>query len=86
MESLGNNHGFVDGNKRIAFNAADVFLGATVFTSRSKGWGSVISGDAKVGQPAPNLRVDTGTRQADGLISDAVIGVPSRGSDRIRVA
>jgi death on curing protein len=26
MESLGNNHGFVDGNKRIAFAAADVFL------------------------------------------------------------
>jgi death-on-curing protein len=26
MESLGNNHGFVDGNKRIAFTATDVFL------------------------------------------------------------
>jgi death-on-curing protein len=26
MESLGNNHGFVDGNKRITFTAADVFL------------------------------------------------------------
>jgi death on curing protein len=26
MESLGNNHGFVDGNKRIAFVATDVFL------------------------------------------------------------
>lgn len=26
MESLGNNHGFVDGSKRIAFTAADVFL------------------------------------------------------------
>lgn len=26
MESLGNNHGFVDGNKRIAFTAADVSL------------------------------------------------------------
>jgi death-on-curing protein len=26
MESLGNNHGFWDGNKRIAFTAADVFL------------------------------------------------------------
>src|ERR1700740_207121 len=26
MESLGNNHGFLDGNKRIAFAAADVFL------------------------------------------------------------
>ena len=26
MESLGNNHGFIDGNKRIAFSAADVFL------------------------------------------------------------
>ena len=25
MESLANNHGFVDGNKRIAFAAADVF-------------------------------------------------------------
>jgi death on curing protein len=26
MESLGNNHGFLDGNKRIAFTAPDVFL------------------------------------------------------------
>jgi death-on-curing protein len=26
MESLGHNHGFLDGNKRIAFIAADVFL------------------------------------------------------------
>ena len=26
MESLANNHGFVDGNKRIAFAAADTFL------------------------------------------------------------
>ena len=26
MESLGNHHGFLDGNKRIAFTATDVFL------------------------------------------------------------
>ena len=26
MESLGMNHGFIDGNKQIAFTAADVFL------------------------------------------------------------
>jgi death-on-curing protein len=26
MESLGNNHGFLDSNKRIAFTATDVFL------------------------------------------------------------
>ncbi len=26
MGSLGNNHGFLDGNKRIAFTATDVFL------------------------------------------------------------
>ena len=26
MESLGSNHGFLDGNKRVAFTAADVFL------------------------------------------------------------
>jgi len=26
MESLGNNHGFLDGNKRIAFTATDVFF------------------------------------------------------------
>jgi death on curing protein len=31
MESLGNNHGFIDGNKRIAFTAADVFLGRNGF-------------------------------------------------------
>jgi death on curing protein len=26
MESMGNNHGFIDGNKRIPFAAADTFL------------------------------------------------------------
>ena len=26
MESLGNNHGFLDGNKRVAFAATDTFL------------------------------------------------------------
>jgi death on curing protein len=31
MESLGNNHGFLDGNKRIAFTAADVFLRSNGF-------------------------------------------------------
>ena len=31
MESLGMNHGFIDGNKRIAFTAADVFLGRNGF-------------------------------------------------------
>jgi len=31
MESLANNHGFLDGNKRIAFTAADVFLGRNGF-------------------------------------------------------
>ena len=31
MESLGNNHGFIDGNKRIAFAATDVFLGRNGF-------------------------------------------------------
>src|SRR6266849_870969 len=33
MESLGNNHGFLDGNKRIAFTAADVFLRRNGFYS-----------------------------------------------------
>jgi death on curing protein len=31
MESLGNNHGFLDGNKRIAFTAPDVFLRRNAF-------------------------------------------------------
>jgi death on curing protein len=31
MESLGNNHGLLDGNKRIAFTAADVFLRRNAF-------------------------------------------------------
>jgi death on curing protein len=31
LESLANNHGFVDGNKRIAFTAADVFLRSNGF-------------------------------------------------------
>jgi death-on-curing protein len=39
MESLGNNHGFLDGNKRIAFTAADVFL-------RRNGFYIVVGGTA----------------------------------------
>jgi death on curing protein len=31
MESLGNSHGFLDGNQRIAFSATDVFLRRTGF-------------------------------------------------------
>jgi death-on-curing protein len=31
MESLGINHGFIDGNKRIAFTATDVFLRSNGF-------------------------------------------------------
>lgn len=38
MESLGNNHGFLDGNKRIAFTATDVFL-------RRNGFYIDVSGD-----------------------------------------
>jgi death-on-curing protein len=41
MESLGNNHGFIDGNKRIAFTAADVFLrcnGFLIKVSASDGY------------------------------------------------
>jgi death-on-curing protein len=37
MESLGNNHGFLDGNKRIAFTAADVFLRRNGFYIRVEG-------------------------------------------------
>jgi len=38
MESLGNNHGFLDGNKRIAFTATDVFV-------RRNGFYIDVSGD-----------------------------------------
>ena len=36
MDSLGNNHGFLDGNKRIAFTATLVFCAAMASTSKSK--------------------------------------------------
>jgi len=39
MESLGNNHGSLDGNKRIAFTATDVFL-------RRNGYYIDVSGEA----------------------------------------
>ena len=39
MESLGNNHGFLDGNKRIAFTAADVFLRRNGFYIEVEGAG-----------------------------------------------
>ena len=35
MESLGNNHGFLDGNKRIAFAATDTFLRINGFYLKS---------------------------------------------------
>jgi len=31
MDSLGNNHGFIDGNKRIGFTATDVVLRSNGF-------------------------------------------------------
>ncbi|MGO9865615.1 MAG: type II toxin-antitoxin system death-on-curing family toxin [Terriglobales bacterium] len=37
MESLANNHGFLDGNKRVAFIAADVFLRRNGFTIEVEG-------------------------------------------------
>jgi death-on-curing protein len=37
MDSLANNHGFLDGNKRIAFTAADVFLRRNGFYIEVKG-------------------------------------------------
>ncbi len=37
MESLGNNHGFLDGNKCVAFTAADVFLRRNGFFIDSDG-------------------------------------------------
>jgi death on curing protein len=37
MESLGNNHGFLDGNKRVAFTAADVFLRRNNFYIKVEG-------------------------------------------------
>jgi death-on-curing protein len=57
MESLGNNHGFVDGNKRIAFTAADVFLrrnGFHIDVDASDGYafiyGSMDRGEFRFGQ------------------------------------
>src|ERR1700721_4746991 len=37
MESLGKNHGFLDGNKRIAFTATDVFLRRNGFYIEGEG-------------------------------------------------
>jgi death-on-curing protein len=39
MESLANNHGFLDGNKRVAFIAADVFLRRNGFYIEVEGLG-----------------------------------------------
>ena len=44
MESLGMNHGFLDGNKRIAFTAADVFLrrnGFYIEVTADEGYSSI---------------------------------------------
>jgi death-on-curing protein len=57
MESLGNNHGFLDGNKRIAFTAADVFLrrnGFYIDVASQEGfefiYGSMDRGEFRFGQ------------------------------------
>ena len=45
MESLGNNHGFLDGNKRIAFTATDVFLrrnGFFINVDASEGYAFIV--------------------------------------------
>ena len=57
MESLANNHGFLDGNKRIAFAAADVFLrrnGRFIDVGPEEGcdfiYGSMDRGEFRFGQ------------------------------------
>jgi death-on-curing protein len=57
IESLGTNHGFLDGNKRIAFTAADVFLrrnGFYIEVEAAEGYefitGSMERGEFRFGQ------------------------------------
>lgn len=57
IESLANNHGFLDGNQRIAFTAADVFLrrnGSYIAVDASEGFefidGSIERGEFRVSQ------------------------------------
>jgi death on curing protein len=63
MESLGMNHGFIDGNKRIAFTAADVFLRRNGFyldVSADEGHafieGSIARQEFKFGKILPWIR------------------------------
>ena len=68
MDSLGNNHGFLDGNKRIAFTATDVFLrrnGFFIDVEGSDGY-TFIDGSMKpAGVPlCPNPRVASPAHQA----------------------
>jgi death on curing protein len=71
MESLGNNHGFLDGNKRIAFTAADVFLrrnGFYIEVDALDGHGVHIrlNGPARISL-CTNPRLDSPAHQAAGL-------------------
>jgi len=68
MESLGNNHGFLDGNKRIAFTAADVFLrrnGFCIEVTGAAGY-EFINGSMEAPRISlcPNPRVDSPALQA----------------------
>ena len=61
MESLGNNHGFLDGNKRIAFTAADVFLRRNGFYIEVEGWMDTRSSSARwngTNSALPDPRLD----------------------------
>ena len=72
MESLGNNHGFLDGNKRIAFTAADVFLrrnGFYIEVEGPDGYSFIIrlNGPARISL-CPNPRLDPSAHQTRRLI------------------
>jgi death-on-curing protein len=66
MESLGNNHGFIDGNKRIAFAATAVFLrrnGLSLDVDADEGYkfiyGSMDRGEFRFGRIVGWIRENT---------------------------
>ena len=71
MESLGNNHGFIDGNKRIAFTAANVFLrrnGFYIEVEALEGYQFIYGSMDPAGIPLPeNPGLDPAAHQAGSL-------------------
>lgn len=85
MESLGNNHGFLDGNKRIAFNRCRRLLEQKWISSRCRGgrWARIYQRINEAGRVPfrPNPCLDSPAHETAKLVA-LMAGMPTRHHSR----